>query len=257
MANTIVQLHALPSLGVLTLRLYPRTGGAILNGAGGDDLTESGATPGLYTATVSEALSGIYAARVSAGSDLLGSYLVDLRDTTSAYDLADPTIAVGVGALAIGEIADEIGSGGGGGGGEVTGFSEAALAQLAGVTIRLSQPFRGPGEPLEIVQGDDYAHADGRAIEVTIAGLDEDLDVDGASGQLSLQLGSSQMTFTASDISSAGADLVLRFEPTAAETAGLRVSRNWKYDVQLTLASGRKVTPLTEGEAHVLAGYSA
>lgn len=255
MANTIVQLHALPSLGALMLRLYPRTGGAILNGAEGDALTESGSTPGLYTATVTEALTGIHAARIYSGSDLLGSYLVDLRDTTSAYDLADPAIAVGVAALAATEIADEVEVGAGGG--DVTGFSAAALAQLAGVTIRLSQPFRGPGEPLEIVQGDDYAHVDGRAIVVTISDVDEDLDIDGASGQLSLQLGSDAVTFAATDVSNAGADLVLRFEPTAAETSGLRVSRNWKYDVQLTLASGRKVTPITESEAHVLASYSA
>ena len=67
MANTIVQLHTLPSLGSLTLKLYPRTGGAIVNGASGDALTESGSTPGLYSATVTESLAGIYAARVSSG----------------------------------------------------------------------------------------------------------------------------------------------------------------------------------------------
>ena len=37
----------------------------------------------------------------------------------------------------------------------------------------------------------------------------------------------------------------------------LRVSRNWKYDVQLTLASGRKITPIAEAEAVVLASYSS
>lgn len=234
MANTIVQLHALPALGALTLKLYPRTGGAILNGVSGDALTENGSTPGLYSATVTEALAGILAARVSSGSDVLGSYLVDLRDDTGAYDLADPAVAVGASALAVEEIVDEVG---GGGGGEVTGFSNAALAQLAGVTLRISQPFRGPGEPLELVQGDDYAHADGRAIEVTVTGLDDDLELTGATGQLSLKLGSDVVTFAATDISEAGDDLVLRFEPAAAETSSLRVSRNWKYDVQLMLST--------------------
>ena len=256
MPNTIVQLHSLPSLGTLTLKLYPHAGGAIVNGASGDTLAEHGSTPGLYAATVTEALSGIYAARVYTGSDLLGSYLVDLRDTTSAYDLADPAIAMGASALAADEIADEVDVGGGGGGGEVTGFSEAALAQLAGVTIRISQPFRGPGVPLEIVQGDDYVFEDGRAIEITVTGLDEDLDLDGAVGALSLSLGSDVVTFAATDISEAGDDVVLRFEPSAIETSGLRVSRNWKYDVQLTLAAGRKITPITEAEAFVLASYS-
>jgi hypothetical protein len=254
MASTTVELHAIPSLGPLTLKLYPRAGGAIVNGGSGDALTESGDTPGLYLATVTEALSGLYAARVFSGSDLLGAYLVDLRDDTNAYDLADPSVAIGMGATAVAEIAALVS---GGGGGEVTGFSNSALAQLAGVTLRLSQPFRGPGVPLEIVQGDDYAHADGRAIEITVTGLDGDLELTGAAGHLSLKLGSDIVTFGASDISRAGDDVVLRFEPAASETSSLRVSQNWQYDVQLTLASGRKVTPIAEAEARVRASYSA
>ena len=170
-------------------------------------------------------------------------------------NLSDPAIAVGVNTLAANEIAAEV-EGGGGGGGEVTGFSNAALAQLAGVTIRISQPFRGPGEPLEIVHGDDYADADGRAIDVTVTGLDDDLDLTSAAGHLSLRLASDVVTFIATDISRVGDDVVLRFEPTAAETSGLRVSQNWKYDVQFTLASGRKITPIAEAEAVVLASYS-
>jgi hypothetical protein len=254
MASTTVQLHSLPSLGALTLKLYPRSGGAIVNGGAGDALTESGSTPGLYAATVTEALSGMYAARVYSGADLLGSYLVDLRDDTGAYDLADPAIAVGASSLAAEEIAAEVE--GGDGGGEVTGFSEAALSQLAGITIRVSQPFRGPGEALEIVHGDDYADVDGRAIEITVTGLDDDLDLSSAAGHMSLKLGSDVVTFTATDISDAGDDVVLRFEPSASDTSALRVSRNWKYDVQITLASGRKITPITEAEAVVLASYS-
>ena len=237
MADTIVQLHSLPLLGALTLKLYPRTGGAIVNGAG-DALSEDAAAPGLYAATVTEALSGIHAARVyeDAGGDVIGSFLVDLRDDTGAYDLADPAIAVG-----------DV---------QVTALTNAALAQLAGVTIRISQPFRGPGVPLEIVQGDDYAHADGRAIEVTVAGLDAGLGLTGASGQLSLKLAAESVTFTATDISRVGDDVVLRLEPSAAETSELRVSRNWQYDVQITLAGGRKITPISEAEAFVLASYS-
>jgi hypothetical protein len=92
MANTIVLYHSLPSLGALTLKLYPRAGGAIENGAG-DTLTESGSTPGLYSATVTEALSGIHAARVYSGSDLIGSYLIDMRDDVGPYDLSEPGVS--------------------------------------------------------------------------------------------------------------------------------------------------------------------
>ena len=141
-------------------------------------------------------------------------------------------------------------------GGESTAFTNAALAQLAGITMRVSQPFRGPGVPLELVQGDDYAHADGRAIDVTVAGLDTALDLTGAAGHLTLRLGAASITFTATDVSWAADDVVLRFEPSAAQTSGLRVSKNWQYDVQLTPASGRKITPIAEAEAHVLASFS-
>src|SRR5690606_22286596 len=106
-------------------------------------------------------------------------------------------------------------------GGEATGLSAAAIGHVAGVTVRSEQPFRGPGVPLEIVQGDDYSAADGRAVEVTVTGLDADLDLTGAAGQLTLQLGSESKTFSATDISRAGDDVILRFEPTAAETSGL------------------------------------
>lgn len=255
MANTIVQLHSLEALGALTLKLYPRTGGGIQNGAAGDALTEDGSTPGLYRATVTEALAGIYAARVYSGGNLLGSYLVDLRDDTGAYDLADPMIVMGAGSPALDEIAENVG-GGSGGGGEVTGFSSAALQQLAGITIRLSQPFTGPDEPLLLVQGDDYSVADGRAIEITVTGLDTALDLSGAAGSLSLKLDDDLATFAATDIRRAGDDVVLRFEPAASETAGLRASQLWKYDVQLTLASGHKITPLAEACAIVRSSYS-
>lgn len=114
MANTIAQLHTLDSLGALTLKLYPVAGGAIVNGADGDALTESGTTPGLYQSTVTEALSGIYAARVYSGADLLGSYVVDLRDDTGAYNLADPALAAGMTATAVDEIDAEVDGGAGG-----------------------------------------------------------------------------------------------------------------------------------------------
>lgn len=254
MANTIVQLHSLAALGTLSLKLYPRTGGGIQNGASGDALTEHGSTPGLYRATVTEALAGIYAARVFSGSNLLGSYVVDLRDDTGAYDLADPMIVMGAGSPALGEFAENVG--GGSGGGNVTGFSSAALLQLAGITIRLSQPFTGPDEPLLLVQGDDYSAADGRAIEITVTGLDMALDLSSAAGSLSLKLDDDLATFAATDIGRAGDDVVLRFEPAASETAGLRASQLWKYDVQLTLASGHKITPLAEACAIVRSSYS-
>ena len=141
-------------------------------------------------------------------------------------------------------------------GGVATGFAAAAIAQLAGVTVRIAQPFRGTGVPLELVQGDDYAHADGRAIEITVTGLDSGLDLTGATGQLSLKLGAAGATFEATDLSWVADDVVLRFEPSAAATSGLRVSKNWLYDVQISLASGRKITPITEAEAFVLASYS-
>jgi hypothetical protein len=204
---------------------------------------------------VTEALDGIYAARVYSGSDLLGSFLVDLQDDTGSYDMADPAIAAGIGSLALDEI--ESVASGGGGGGDVTGFSDAALQQLEGVTIRLSQPWNGPQLPLRIVQGDDYSADDVRSITVTVTGLDAGLVLTGAEGDLSLKLGETLVTFEATDISRSGSDVVLTFEPDAEETAALTTaSDSWRYDVQITLASGRKITPIAEAKAIVLASYT-
>ena len=69
----------------------------------------------------------------------------------------------------------------------------------------------------------------------------------GAAGHLSLKLDDDVATFTATDIhGAAGGDLCAAFEPAAAETSALRRIPLWKYDVQLTLTSGRKITPLAE-----------
>lgn len=93
MANTTVEAQLPPGL-TLTLELYPDGSDTIANGAG-DTLTEATNRHGLYTATVTEALSGYYFAVIVDGSDvLIATGWVKLADDTSTYKMGDRTVAI-------------------------------------------------------------------------------------------------------------------------------------------------------------------
>lgn len=158
---------------------------------------------------------------------------------------------------AIGNLLVSLGqvAGGGGGGGEVTAFSSAALLQLAGLQIRVGSPANGPNNPLIIVRGDDYLDADGRAQTFTLTGTVPDLT--GATGKLTIKLADTEVEFDTATPAQVGDDWVIEVEMTAAETAALTVSTNWKYDLQLTLSNGHKWTPLYKRSAHVVEDYTA
>lgn len=62
----------------LTLRLFPRMGSDVVNGADGNTLRES--TPGCFVANVDEALAGVHRADVLNGSALVFQGYVDMSD---------------------------------------------------------------------------------------------------------------------------------------------------------------------------------
>lgn len=78
MAATI-ELFAAPGL-TLTVELFAYLSDTIANGAGGDSLTEATNRKGLYTATVSETLTGWHTAHVKLSGTVIAAgdvYLVD------------------------------------------------------------------------------------------------------------------------------------------------------------------------------------
>ena len=88
MANTIVEFFA-PSGLTLTLKLFPKDSDTIANGASGDSATEATNRKGLYTATVTQALTNRHSAHIFSGSDLISVGFTDLSDDTNTYRVID------------------------------------------------------------------------------------------------------------------------------------------------------------------------
>ena len=98
MANTIIQADA-PDGMTLTLKLYAVNGDTLLNGSG-DALTERTNNSGTYTATVTEALTGVHEARITNASDVtICKYVTEvLVDDTGTYVCVDRIDASGIAA---------------------------------------------------------------------------------------------------------------------------------------------------------------
>lgn len=87
MANTPVEFRAPPGL-TLTLELYPY-GSDTIGNTGGDTATEETNRKGLYTATVTEALSGWHTAHIKLGSVVIAVGDANMADTTDIVRVHD------------------------------------------------------------------------------------------------------------------------------------------------------------------------
>lgn len=89
MASTPVEFFA-PTGLTLTLKLFPYGSDIIANGAGGDAATEATNRKGLYSATVTESISGWHTAHVVDGSgNLIAVGDVYLEDDTDIHRVED------------------------------------------------------------------------------------------------------------------------------------------------------------------------
>lgn len=129
-----------------------------------------------------------------------------------------------------------IGSGGGGGGENVTveGFTEGAIAQLAGIQVSVSAPTMGDDMVFEdVVSGDNYA-ATGRRLTVNVEGwAGNDLNEDGASIVFVAKREGTEdrLEWTASSVADlTGGNWTIYFSPTAAETT--RLPGTWRGQIE-------------------------
>lgn len=87
-SDTIVEIQ-LPSGVTSTLSLYADGNDALANSDGADTLTESLNRKGLYAATVTEALAGLYFAKILVGSNVLATGWIKLADDDGPYSVVD------------------------------------------------------------------------------------------------------------------------------------------------------------------------
>lgn len=90
MANTNI-IFAAPSGLSPVVYLYPDGSDTVAN-LGGDSGTERTNAKGLYTATISESISGLHFVVVKVGTAVIGNYWVKLQDDTNTYKCSDLAI---------------------------------------------------------------------------------------------------------------------------------------------------------------------
>lgn len=109
----------------------------------------------------------------------------------------------------------------------------------AGFSITVVSPLSQNGRKLEIVRGDDYANADGRAIDFTSASWPT-LTAATVSFQAKATPGAATLTKAMSVVTATGTKKV-RLELADTDTASLTPGA-FAYDVVATLTNGNKVT---------------
>lgn len=188
---------------------------------------------GLYSLPLTDS-AGKYRLSLTDDDDfdaLLAVFYVTTTNTAATFDAVSERVLLEISEDAAAAAA----GGGGGGGGDVTGLSAAAIAQLAGTTIRLASTEQTDNRHLEIVRGCDYAAADGTALTWTITDAQ---DLTAATATLTLKKGATTQAFTGTVTETAADTWQISIELTAAQTDALTASlTDWTYSLTLTLAN--------------------
>lgn len=120
----------------------------------------------------------------------------------------------------------------------------------SGFSVVVTSPTATDGT-ITIVQGDDYHSADGRSLDFTFSGAPS---LTGSTPRISLTSpGATTPSLTV--VGSVLSSTQLRFELTATQTNALTFATYYRYDIEATLTSGRKVT-LQIGTATVREDYT-
>lgn len=258
MAATIVVVKLETELVDAVMKLSLKGGdGTILNGAG-DELTEDTTRKCYYTATIDEAITGNLDVTIEdVDGDGIGAFdLIGLTNTVGPFYCEEPsstdrkldtTLQVDGANYQFTEAALELAPAGtGGGGGDCPTVEEIsdeiwANVPTEGVYITVASPILPSGD-IEIVAGDDYYNADGRAIPFTIVGFPS---IVGATIHFSVhEFDGGEGVAVLSSVVGVPVDATHAYvELSNTQTSLLIPDGNYRYDLQATLVgSSHKVT---------------
>lgn len=120
-------------------------------------------------------------------------------------------------------------------------IAAAVVSQLSGSSVTVTSPVLSATE-VEIVQGDDYYDADGRAITFTITGAGALASFAGGSCSLNLEDRAGEVAEVAGTIvTGTGSTRVVRFDVPSTTTADLREGRG-EFEAEVTLSGGHVLT---------------
>lgn len=199
--------------------------------------SDSDAAGYLYTLATHYGAAGVLNANLNGTiNGLTAVALKDFFDTDSTT-----TYASSVAGSVVKEIVDNVDCGGSGGG------------SSGGNTITIvGAPTVDEDNTIELIQGDDYYNADGRAITFTLGASP---DLTGSTVVMRIETGddpgdSCITSTTGTLVSVGGVSQSIRFEFATADTSDLVVGK-YLYDVSATLSNGHIVT-LVRGYCDVL-----
>jgi len=136
--------------------------------------------------------------------------------------------------------------------GHILGALPAAIAALVGVpSFTVASAVSASGDAIELVQGDDYANGDARALSWSSTSWP---DLTSASVTLYVKQGAGVVDIAGSVVSAGGATQTVRVEPTDIETAALDAGME-KFHLEAVLDGGNVVT-LAYGTVNVIADVS-
>lgn len=131
----------------------------------------------------------------------------------------------------------------------VSSFTQAALDQLAAITITVQSPLSIDGDELTIVQGDDYYDTDSRAITVSVTGTFPDW-TSGTTNLTLVSLGVSQaVSGTITDAT--GSTRSLKYEIPSTATS-LLPDGTGEWQATVTTSGGHTETPVASGTLTVV-----
>lgn len=132
-----------------------------------------------------------------------------------------------------------------------SGTAGAALGRIGSAQVTIVSPVSDDGTEVELVAGDDYLNADGRALVFTRAsGSAEWPDLTGATVRFK---NGAFAAVTGTVVVPTGAGQQVRFDVARTLTAGLRTTRG--YDIEATLAGvGATVVTLITGTLKIVRG---
>ena len=125
--------------------------------------------------------------------------------------------------------------------------SSRHVVVTASSSITLTSPVSSSGTSIVLVQGDDYANADGRALAFSVPASElPSLAGVGAAVTMTIKRGSVVVLTLTGTITGAATDpRTFYFELTSAQTGAMPVAVAYNFDVQATLTTGgRKITPI-------------
>ena len=152
MANSLVEV-GIPATGTFYLELYPAAGGAIANGASGDDqVVRDGDNVSRGVATVTQALTGVHKYKLVDGSGDMISFgeTEPLVDDTGTYKCHDPFPSWLLG------MSDQLGR-----------IEDQTGLITSGTLINIVNPVT-PGGTVTMIKGSDYQKVNSTAISIPV-----------------------------------------------------------------------------------------